>query len=1143
MRRFFYKRHAIILLALLTFCLNLSSAQKVSLNFNRKSIRTVLEEIADQTGYALAYSKEAVNLEERTTIRVTDAELTQVLDELLLPRNIGYEIKDNKIYIFDMPAKKETVASQQNQQQEQIQLGGKVTDVNGEPIIGANIFVPGTTIGTVTDVEGNYVLSVPRGSVVRFSYLGYVDQEFTVAEPTTLNVQLEEDVKMLEEVVVVAFGTQKKINVTGAVSSVSGEDLTARPINSTVEALQGLVPGMNISTGSGGGALNSDKKFNIRGVGTIGAGSSATPLVLIDGMEGNINMINPQDIETISVLKDAAASSIYGSRAPAGVILITTKSGKKGKPVTNYNNNFRFISPLNLPKMADSYSFALYFNDAQPDGVMFSETKLKQIKGYQQGTQTQYMWPNSSNRWEVWDDLELLPVANTDWMKTHFGNHFTQEHSLSVKGGSDKSQYYLSGNYLDQGGLLNYGDDNKKRYSFNAKIDADITDKVMVRYNIRFVRSDYDAPSYMNDVFYHNVARYWPIIPLKDPNGFYTGDSKVYQLTEGGRYKTQDDQLTQQLRLVVSPIKNMNINAELNYRIGNNFYHTDWLTTYAYDVDGNPFVYDNATSSVREYAYKSNFFNTNIFADYSKELESGHNFKGMVGFQSELYKDRSITASKDIVQSIEHPTLNTAEKNPQNSGGYGHWATAGFFGRLNYDYMGKYLAEVNLRYDGTSRFLKDERWNLFPSFSLGWNIARESFFENYVDKISTLKIRASWGELGNQNTDNWYPFYRTIRYSGNAGNWLINGAKPNTAAEGPLVSALLTWERIRTTNLGLDFSMLSSRLTGSFDWFVRESLDMVGPAPELPATLGTDVPKVNNLNMESKGFEFVLSWRDKISDFNYNISFNLADSRQKITKYPNPAKVLGTYYSGAYIGDIWGFETIGIAKTNEEMNDHLASLPNGGQSAIGSGWRVGDIMYKDLDGNGAIDTGEGTADKPGDRKIIGNSTPRYNFGLNLSGEWKGFDLNLFFQGVLKRDYMASGMMFWGADGGKWQSMVYKPHLDYFRDDPNHPLGLNLDAYYPWPNWNDSKNRKTQTRYLQNAAYARLKNVTFGYRLPSHFTQKFSVNNLRLFISGENLLTFTKLSKMFDPEILGLGWGDGKTYPLSKTISFGLSVTL
>ncbi|HXL00455.1 MAG TPA: SusC/RagA family protein, partial [Dysgonamonadaceae bacterium] len=313
--------------------------------------------------------------------------------------------------------------------------------------------------------------------------------------------------------------------------------------------------------------------------------------------------------------------------------------------------------------------------------------------------------------------------------------------------------------------------------------------------------------------------------------------------------------------------------------------------------------------------------------------------------------------------------------------------------------------------------------------------------------------------------------------------------------------------------------------------------------PELPATLGTDVPKVNNLNMESKGFEFVLSWRDKISDFNYNISFNLADSRQKITKYPNPAKVLGTYYSGAYIGDIWGFETIGIAKTNEEMNDHLASLPNGGQSAIGSGWRVGDIMYKDLDGNGAIDTGEGTADKPGDRKIIGNSTPRYNFGLNLSGEWKGFDLNLFFQGVLKRDYMASGMMFWGADGGKWQSMVYKPHLDYFRDDPNHPLGLNLDAYYPWPNWNDSKNRKTQTRYLQNAAYARLKNVTFGYRLPSHFTQKFSVNNLRLFISGENLLTFTKLSKMFDPEILGLGWGDGKTYPLSKTISFGLSVTL
>lgn len=1035
---------------------------------------------------------------------------------------------------------------------------GTITDDTGFEVIGATVIVAGdATRGTVTDIDGNYTLiNVPADASLQFSYVGLTTQTIPVEGRTRIDVIMSTDAELLDELVVVGFGTQRRENLTGAVSAVSAEDLTARPINSTVEALQGVVPGMNIGTGSGGGALNSNKTFNIRGVGTIGQGSNATPLVLIDGMEGDINMINPQDIENISVLKDAAASSIYGSRAPAGVILITTKRGKEGTATVNYNNSFRFLSPLNLPKMADSYSYALYFNDAQPDGVMFSQTKLDQIKAYQNGTGDPYMWANSTNRWEVWDDLSLLPTGNTNWMSTHFGNSFTHEHNLSVSGGSERMQYYVSGNYLDQGGLLNYGDDGKKRYSANAKITSSLTDKITLGYNTRFVRSDYDAPSYLNDTFYHNVSRYWPIIPLQDPNGFYTGDSKVYQLTEGGRYRTQNDQFTQQLHLTITPVEQWNIQAELNYRTGNTFTHTDWLTTYAYDVDGNPFVYDNATSGVQEYGYKSNFFNTNIFTDYTMEAGEGHNLKGMVGFQSELFTDRSINASKDIVQSITHPTLNTTETNPQNSGGYGHWATAGFFGRINYDYLGRYLAEVNMRYDGTSRFLEDQRWNLFPSFSVGWNIAREEFFEKYTNTISTLKLRGSWGELGNQNTDSWYPFYRSLIYNRNPndtnnfylGEWLLGGTRPNIAFEGPLVSSLLTWERLRTTNVGLDLSMLNGRLTGSFDWFIRESLDMVGPAPELPNTLGIGVPRVNNLDMKSRGFEFIVSWRDIINEFSYGVTFNLADSRQEITRYPNPAKNLFNsdntlrYYEGAHVGDIWGLETIGIAKTDEEMNAHLASLANGGQSAIGQNWKGGDIMYADLDGNGAIDKGERTVDNPGDLKIIGNSTPRYNFGLNLDGAWKGFDLKIFFQGVMKRDYMAGGMMFWGADGGKWQSMAYEAHLDYFRDDADHPLGLNLDGYYPFPNWNDGKNRETQTRYLQNAAYARLKNVTIGYTLPESISSRMQMSNLRLFVSGENLATFTQLSKMFDPETLGLGWSDGKTYPLSKTISLGLSAT-
>lgn len=1030
----------------------------------------------------------------------------------------------------------------QNLQQSSKTVKGTVIDEYGDPVIGATVrLVSDPSKGASTDIDGNFTISgLKVGDKLEVTYVGYTPYTITITDSNTYNVTLEPDTQLLEEVVVVGFGTQKKVNVTGAVTSVSAKELTARPVNNVTDALQGVVPGMNFFTGGGGGALNSNKGFNIRGTGTIGAGSSLRPLVLIDGMEGDINSLNPQDIENISILKDAAASSIYGSRAPGGVILITTKSGKEGKTVVNYNNNFRFLSPLNMPKMANSYEFALYFNDADTQGNMFSDKKLKQVKDFLDGTSTEYMWRNpSNNRWEVWDETDLIPAANTDWLKTHFGNSFSHEHSISINGGSEKIQYYLSGNYLDLNGILNYGDDNKQRYSLNAKINSQLNDWLNIGYSVRFNRTNYDAPSYMNNLFYHNISRYWPILPLKDPNGFYIGDSKVYQLTEGGRYQTENDILPQQLSILIEPIKDWKTHIELNYKTQTSYSHSDNQTTYCYDYDGNPFVYDNAVSNVYEYTYKSNFFNPNIYTEYSKDI-NGHFVKGMVGFQSELYKNRSISASQQGISSGV-PTLNTTTSNPKVSGGYGNWSTLGFFGRLNYNYKDRYMTEINLRYDGSSRFTKEKRWNLFPSFSVGWNIAREAFFEDYLDTISTLKLRASWGELGNQNTDNWYPFYSTMGFATNAGSWLINNKKPNIAWEPGLVSALLTWERTQTTNVGLDVNAFNGRLSLSAEYFIRRTLDMVGPAPELPEILGTDVPKVNNLDMTSKGWELALSWRDQINDFRYGINFVLSDNIVTIDRYPNPSKNLDKDYDGARLGDIWGYTTKGIAKTEQEMEDHLKNV---NQNPLGSGWTKGDIMYEDLNGDGIINAGEYTADNSGDLSVIGNTTPRYNFGLNLDAAWKNFDLKVFFQGTLKRDYMPGGPMFWGADGGKWQSVVYKEHLDYFRDDPNHPLGLNIDSYYPRPDWNSGRNRQTQTAYLQNAAYARLKNVTLGYTLPKSLTSKFYVNNLRLFVSGENLLTFTKFTKMGDPEIIGVRLpGDfSKTYPLQKVYSMGLSIT-
>lgn len=1032
---------------------------------------------------------------------------------------------------------------------------GTIKDDTGFEVIGATVVIVGdATRGTVTDIDGHYSLSdVPADASLQFSYVGLKTEIIPVQGRTTIDLVMKSDTELLDEIVVVGFGTQKRENLTGAVSSVSAKDLTSRPVSNVAEALQGVVPGMNISTGSFGGALNGSKSINIRGVGTIGAGSSVTPLILIDGMEGDMNALNPNDIESISVLKDAASSSIYGSRAPGGVILITTKKGKAGKTTVNYNNNFRFTSPLNMPRIADSYRFAHAINDQLANGgqtPMYSEKKLQQILDYQQGKTDQYMW-ELGGRWNSFDDpqrKDIMPVANTDWLRTHFGSSFTHEHSVSVNGGSEKNQYLLSGNYLDQGGLLRYGNDSSKRYAISARINSNITDWLNIGYTARFSRTDYEAPSFTGgdniaeNVFYFDMIRYWPVIPLKDPNGYYNEPSKVSQVKDGGREESQNDIFTQQLAIVLEPITDWRINAEINYKTRNFFRHRDYLTAYAYDVNENPYAIANQVTGVNEYAYKSNFFNPNIFTDYATELGNGNHIKGMLGFQSELYLDRNLTGARDNI-AAGIPTLNTTSTNPRTAGGYGHWATVGFFGRLNYNYNERYLAEVNLRYDGTSRFMRDQRWNWFPSFSLGWNVAREEFWEDYTDLISNLKFRASWGELGNQNTNSWYPFYRTIGRGNANGNWLLGGERPNTSWESDLVSTLLTWERTQTLDVGLDYSMFRNRLNLNFDWFQRKSLDMVGPAPELPNILGIGVPRVNNLDMTSRGWEVQLSWRDIINEFSYGATLVLSDNTVTIDNYPNKSKSLSTYYPGAKLGDIWGYETIGIAKTDKEMQDHLASLSKGGQSALGSNWGAGDIMYKDVNGDGKIDGGKNTVLDPGDRRIIGNSTPRYNFGLNLDGAYKGFDLKLFFQGTMKRDYMPGGgtTLFWGAVG-YWQTNFFEPHLDYFRpENTNSGLGPNLNGYYPRP-LEDGRNRNAQTRYMQNAAYARLKNVTLGYTLPASLTQNYSVSNLRLFVSAENLFTITSL-KLYDPETIGVGNWDGSTYPLSKGVSFGLSITL
>lgn len=589
------------------------------------------------------------------------------------------------------------------------------------------------------------------------------------------------------------------------------------------------------------------------------------------------------------------------------------------------------------------------------------------------------------------------------------------------------------------------------------------------------------------------------------------------------------------------PLKDWHINLEGSVRTRTDYQHWEVLPVYYWDVEGNPVemvwgmgdsTYSAGQSRVNEYTYKENYYTANIYTDYSKTFDSGHYFKVMVGFNAEKYYTRSITAQRDNLITPTVPTLNTALDADIAQGGYAHRAVAGFFGRINYNYQERYIVELNGRYDGSSRFVGDKQWGFFPSVSVGWNIAKEPFFRDKVSDsaVSSLKLRASWGDLGNTETSNWYLFYQTLPQGTNYA-WIVDGALPPYASNPGIVSSLLTWERVRSWDVGLDFAFLRNRLTGSLGYFQRATLDMVGPAPELSSILGTSVPQINNCDLLSSGFELELSWRDQIGDFQYGARFTLSDARQKITRYPNDTKNLSTYYDGMYLNNIWGYTTVGIAQSDEEMAAHLAEVD---QSSLGSGWGAGDIMYADLNHNGRIDTGEYTADDPGDMRIIGNSTPRFNYGITLDAAWKGFDLRLFFQGVGKRDLWLGGTYFWGANGGIWQSNVFEEHLDYWTPD-------NTDAYYARPSWT-GRNHQTQTRFLQNGAYCRLKNVTLGYTLPKKWMEKAKIQSLRVYISADNVATMTSLSSIFDPEATGSMYGDaGKLYPLQRVVSVGLNI--
>ncbi len=1038
----------------------------------------------------------------------------------------------------------------------QSNITGIVTDNSNQPLPGVTVLLKGTAIGNVTNSDGFYTIpNVPANGILVFSFIGMQTQEIKVGNQKVVNVVLETSTIGLDEVVAIGYGTQKKVNLTGAISVVSNAAIEERPVSSVQQALQGLVPNLSISVSASGGEPGGEMNMNIRGIQSFG-GSSA-PYVLVDGIPMGINDIDPNDIQSISVLKDAASSAIYGARASNGVILISTKTGKDNKTgaKVSYSTNFSLTSPLNLPEMADAMSFALAMNDAATNigsSPWYSADALDRLAQNiaNPGSAVEMYGKSNGLTWDI-SNLGLNAAANNDWYDIYFKKFSTrQKHNISVSGASGNIDYYLSAGFYDEQGLFKEWEDSYSRYNFDGKISSQATSWLKISALFKYNNDVQDFPWATDGRarIYDLITKIKPTMPAKYPGtDIWTNETNI-QTRNNTRDVTNGKQMVLSPRISIEPVKNWVTNVDLNYILNTDQNTKTSLSSSWVRPNGElAFSPAQASTSYRPTINTNEYLSPTVYSNYFKNIGK-HYMSVMAGYQQEVYKYSNLLAQADYLLSDAIPSVSTAVGTKTVTDEIGHSATQSFFGRINYNFDEKYFLEANFRADGSSRFEPGKQWGNFPSVSAGWVLSKENFFP-LKDLIDFFKIRASYGSLGNQNVAN-YLYVPTMSVS--ESSWLFGNSRLWTVGSPNLTSVDLTWERVSTTDIGFDFRLFDDRLSGTFDWYEAYTTDLVGPGDILPVLLGTSVPKTNSGEIRTRGFEVELSWKHKVRDFYYEISGVLSDNQSVVTKYNNPNNLLNTsasstpnnYYVGQKLGDLWGYETAGFFQTAEE----IAGWVN--QSAIYAGtWRTGDLKYVDQDGDGFVNYGNNTVDNHGDMRVMGNQTPRFNYGFNLSAAWKGFDIALFFQGVGKLDLWLSesdnGNYFRGPANGPLHATVLTEHLDYWRDDSS-PLGANPDAYFakPYSVFTGENNKNYQIpndHFMQNGAYLRLKNLQLGYTIPKSLTQKIKIENVKIYVSGENLFTFTDLM-LFDPEQTARGGiGDAKIYPLSKIYSMGLNI--
>lgn len=1101
------KRIGISCMLLLLLNIGQSIAQ-LSISATNTTINNVLRQIEEKSDYTFFYSDNFLNLNQKVTIQAKDEAIETILYRLFRDTNISYRINNKQIALAEKStqnANSENIAQQQGQT-----ITGRIVDTGGEPIIGATVVEKNNPArGTITDIDGNFTLTnVPRNAVLLFTYVGMEPQEIAINGRTTINITMASDTELLDELVVVGYGTQRKANLTGAVSNVSLPQMEKRTVAQTSLALQGLVPGITVTQRSGkpggdGGTIS------VRGKTTLG---NNDVLVLIDGVESNINSIDPKSIESISVLKDAASAAIYGNRAANGVILITTKRAEDGKTYVSFNSYMAKGVPTNVPRYVGAVDFMKYISIAKRAVGMTPEYSEDYIKEYEAGIAR-----NDPN----YPDVDWFDATTTN-------NGLMTNNFVTISLGTPQLKSLAQVGYMSQNGITE--NTNFKRYTLRSNTDYRVSSKFSLRSDIALVYTDAKEPSKLA-LGYNWVGRIPPNQAAYLADGRYgpgwQGVNPVAYYKDGGVITNAAPSGIMNFVATLTPIKDLELQGQyaLNYWEG----HTsNWdKRVQLYLNDGTPDPQTQAKSALTE-STNRNLRNLLIGrATYSKSLLEKHNFKLMGGYQQETFWSKWHSGYREVFPFPDYPVLDAGgQENQKSSGSASDYALQAVFGRLNYDYLGKYLFEANLRYDGSSRFAEGYRWGLFPSVSGGWRISEEPFWESLRDVVNNLKIRASWGQLGNQNTLNgYYPSQSTVNIGT---NYIFDKNITSGASITTMANSIISWETTTMSNIAVEFSLFK-KLDITADYYHRVTDDIL-LGLDIPLIIGLSKPAQNAGKLENKGWEIGATYNDRFGDVNFSAMFNISDVKNKILDLRGINETgLTVNREGYPMYSLLGYEADGYILPE----DYDAQGKYQGATQIGN-FGPGDIKYKDqltvdTDGDGIPDAGDGVINTS-DQVIIGNTIPRYTFGMNLFAEYKGIDVNILFQGVGKADGYV-----WGHSIGSFYEGGSMPEIgkDYWTPE-------NRNAQFPRLAFNNSNNQQNSSFWVKDAAYLRLKNVQLGYTIPERFTSKIGVSNLRFYVSTDNVFTISKFWKYFDVESPVLS-GYANFYPIMRTTTVGIDL--